>query len=101
MKPNEDDGTGSSILIKDYWQAGEYKGNKIEDSKEEDGGTTNKQVLLQTQELAIREQMDDSGGDSADSAKKENIPIVAKPGTNKLEISFLPPLYPNIQNKSS
>jgi len=90
VKPNEDDGTGSSILIKDHWQAGEYEGKQIEDSEEKDGETTNNQVLLQTQELAIREQIgvDDSGDDNSDPAKKQNIPIVAKSGTNKLEISL-------------
>ena len=67
---------------------GEYEGKNIRDSaKEEDGGTTNNQVLLQTQELAIQEQIiNDSGDDSTDSVQKQNIPLVTKPGTNKLEI---------------
>jgi len=85
VKPNEDDNTGSSISIKDYWQAGEYKGNKIHEN--EDNELLENEVTLKTQELAIREQID---GDGDGGSKKENIPVVAKQGTNKLKIDLQP-----------
>merc|ERR1712154_732365 len=87
-----DDKTGATIQIKDYWKAGTYNGTQIQKEEENvpnDGqGEENEVIALKSQELAIRESKMVVNDDLRN--QQNNIPIIAKQGTNKLEISLLP-----------